>query len=67
MFKAELALPYITQSDRDSVCLTFVVDSGDGVSIEHAVEEGIGVFRELRDNKDRGIIITKQQENTFSK
>lgn len=39
--------------------LTFVVDSGDGVSIEHAVEEGIGVFRKLRDDKDRGNVITK--------
>lgn len=25
----------------------FVVNSGDGVSIEHTVEEGVGIFREL--------------------
>lgn len=45
---------YDCEKERESVCLTSVVDSGDGVSIEHAVEEGIGVFRELRDDKDRG-------------
>ena len=35
------------------VYLTSVVDSGDGVSIEHAVEEGVGVLRELRDVRER--------------
>lgn len=30
----------------------FVVNSGDGVSIEHAVEEGVGVFRELYEDGD---------------
>ncbi len=43
---------YVCVSERES--LTSVVDSGDGVSIEHAVEEGVGVFRELRDDKERG-------------
>lgn len=31
-----------------TVHLTFVVNSGDGVSIEHTVEEGVGIFRELK-------------------
>ena len=42
------------------VCLTSVVDSGDGVSIEHAVEEGVGVFRELRDVRERGVKYSSQ-------
>ncbi len=38
----------VREIQRESVfCLTSVVDSRDGVSIEHSVEEGVGVFREL--------------------
>lgn len=41
--------------EKNTLCLTSVVDSGDGVSVEHAVEEGVGVFRELQDDKKTGI------------
>lgn len=32
---------------RERGSLTSVVDSGDGVSVQHPVEEGVRVFREL--------------------
>lgn len=41
------------EDSRERVSLTSVVDSGDGVSVEHTVEEGIGVFRELWEETDR--------------
>lgn len=44
--------------------LTSVVDSGDGVSIEHAVEEGVGVFRELRDDRESAGSRTVQHTHT---
>lgn len=46
--------------ERHSLWLTSVVDSCDGVSVEHAVEEGVGVFRELEDDKKRGIKYSSQ-------
>lgn len=48
--------------------LTSVVDSGDGISIEHAVEEGVGVFRELRDDRESegSRIYHKPQYNTHT-
>jgi len=52
----------------NSVFLTFVVNSGDGVSIEHAVEERIGGFRELKDNrgKDQVLITNQQVQHTLT-
>lgn len=46
--------------ERHSLWLTSVVDSCDGVSVEHAVEEGVGIFRELEDDKKRGIKYSSQ-------
>lgn len=51
---------YICVKERHSLWLTSVVDSCDGVSVEHAVEEGVGVFRELEDDKKRGIKYSSQ-------
>lgn len=42
------------EKGKNTCGLTSVVDSGDGVSVEHAVEEGVGVFRELQDDKEGG-------------
>lgn len=53
---------------KNTFCLTSVVDSRDGVSVEHAVEEGVGVLRELQDDKKRGIKYSSQtaEQNTHA-
>lgn len=51
---------YVVCEGKNTFCLTSVVDSRDGVSVEHAVEEGVGVLRELQDDKKRGIKYSSQ-------
>ena len=43
--------------------LTFVVDSGDGVSVQHAIKENIRVLRQLRDDTGIQWLITQTHTN----
>ena len=43
--------------------LTFVVDSGDGVSVQHSIKENIGVLRQLRDEAEIQWLFTQTHTN----
>lgn len=63
-----LRMGCVLERERALFSLTSVGDSGDGISIEHSVEEGVGVFRELRDDREseESRIYHKPQYNTHT-